>query len=266
MSEERQVAIQLMRALDDDACDRRERFAGGVATLTPQLPRVLNLNLLRVEALPERLSVAELRDEAERLVGEADRLCSELRHRRVVAYDEEIGTRLALGFEELAGWQTERVVLMAQHRPVDRDVDTSFVREVDEQQLRPARERFFRSRGADDELVAQELQGAQRLAELGDVWAFAGFVGSEVASFCELYADGSGAAQIRSVATLPEHRGAGLARATVSAALEKSNVLGHDLTFLRAVHDDWPKNLYGKLGFDAIGTMLRFTRFLDPRP
>jgi hypothetical protein len=26
------------------------------------------------------------------------------------------------------------------------------------------------------------------------------------------------------------------------------------------VHDDWPKNLYGKLGFDAIGMLFRFTR------
>ena len=252
--------MQFMRALDDDACDRRERFAGGVATLTPDLRRVMNLNLLRVEALPERLAVAELRAEAERVAGEADRLCADLGHRRVVVYEEEIGTRLALGFEQLAGWQTERVVLMAQHRPADREVDLAAVREVQEEDLQTARERFLRSRGDDDELVEQELRAAHRLAALGEVWAFAAFAGREVASYCELYADGSGAAQIRGVATLPEHRGAGLARATVSAAIAKSRVLGHDLTFLRAVHDDWPKNLYGKLGFDAIGTMFRFTQ------
>jgi predicted GNAT family acetyltransferase len=259
---ERQRAIAFMRSLDDRACDRREAFEGGVATLTDELPRVANLNVLRVDDLRERLGLAELRAEAERLAAEADRLCPELRHRRVVAYDEEIGTRIALGFETLPGWITERVVLMAQHRPVDRDVDTTFVRQVEEEELQPARERFFRSRGADGELVAQELAGARRLAELGDVWAFAAFVGGDVGSYCELYADGSGAAQIRGVATLAEHRGGGLARATVSHALAKSQAVGHELTFLRAVHDDWPKNLYGKLGFDAIGTMLRFTRWL----
>jgi predicted GNAT family acetyltransferase len=252
---ERQRAIAFMRSLDDRASARHEPFDGGVATLTDELPRVANLNLLRVDELRERLRVAEL-------PAEADRLCSALAHRRVVSYDEEIGTRLALGFETLPGWTTERVVLMAQHRPADRDVDTTFVRQVDEEELQPARERFFRSRGADDELVAQELAAARRLADLGDVWAFAAFVGDEVGSYCELYADGSGAAQIRGVATLAEHRGGGLARATVSRAIAKSQAVGHELTFLRAVHDDWPKNLYGKLGFDAIGMMFRFTRWL----
>jgi GNAT superfamily N-acetyltransferase len=260
---DRQRAIAFMRSLDDRASARRERFDGGTATLTDDLPRVANLNLLRVDELRERLSVAELRAEAERLAEEADRLSAALlRHRRIVSYDEEIGTRLALGFEPLPGWLTERVVLMAHHRPADRDVDTTFVRQVDEAELQPARERFFRSRGADDDLVAQELAAARRLADLGDVWAFAAFVGDEVGSYCELYADGSGAAQIRSVATLPEHRGGGLARATISHAIAKSQAVGHELTFLRAVHDDWPKNLYGKLGFDAIGMMFRFTRWV----
>jgi GNAT superfamily N-acetyltransferase len=259
---ERQRAIAFMRRLDDRACERREPFAGGVATLTDRLPRIANLNLLRVEELAERLAAAELRAEAARIADEADRLGGQLVHRRVVAYDEEIGTRLALGFEALPDWITERVVLMAQHRPIDRDVDTTFVRQVEEDELQPARERFMRSGGAADELIAQELDAARRLAALGDVWAFAALVDGAVASYCELYADGTGAAQIRGVATLAEHRGGGLARATVSHALAKSHAIGHELTFLRAVHDDWPKNLYGKLGFDAIGTMYRFTRWL----
>jgi GNAT superfamily N-acetyltransferase len=264
---ERLRAIRFMCALDDAASERRERFDGGVATLADgSLPRVLNMNVLRVEELAERLSARELRDEAERLGDAADTICGALDHRRIVAYDEEIGIRIALGFEQLPEWRTERVVLMAQHRPADRDVDTSHVREVDEEEIQPARARFHRSRGADDELVAQELAAARRLAEVGSVRAFAAHVEGEVASFCELYADGSGAAQIRAVATLEEHRGVGLARATVSAALARSQALGHDLTFLRAVHDDWPKNLYGKLGFDAIGTMLRFTRFTRLAP
>jgi GNAT superfamily N-acetyltransferase/uncharacterized small protein (DUF1192 family) len=259
---ERQRAIAFMRSLDDRTSARREPFDGGVATLTDVLPRIANLNLRRVDELRERLPVAELRAEAERLSAEGDRLCSGLGHRRVVSYDEEIGTRLALGFETLPGWTTERVVLMAQHRPADRDVDTTFVRQVDEDELQPARERFFRGRGADDGLVAQELAAARRLADLGDVWGFAAFVGDEVGSYCELYADGSGTAQIRGVATLAEHRGGGLARATVSRAIAKSQAVGQELTFLRAVHDDWPKNLYGKLGFDAIGMMFRFTRWV----
>ena len=99
---------------------------------------------------------------------------------------------------------------------------------------------------------------ARRLARNGEMRFFAAFVEDVIGSFCELYADDSGTAAIRSVATLAQYRRAGLARATVSRALARSRALGHDLTFLRAVHDDWPKNLYGKLGFDAIGMIYRF--------
>jgi GNAT superfamily N-acetyltransferase len=259
---ERLRVIQFMRAQSDATCERREHFPGGTATLSDgELPLVMNMNILRVEALAERLSARDLAAEAERLAGEAERLVGHLPYRRIVAYDEEIGSRLALGFEAMAGWETERVVLMAWHRPVDRDVDTSFVREVGADELEPARARFLRSRsGGDEELVRQELAVPRRLPEVGEARFFAAYVDEEIGSFCELYADGSGAATVRSVATLEQYRRAGLARATVSRALARSQALGHDLTFLRAVHDDWPKNLYGKLGFDAIGMMYRFTR------
>lgn len=253
-------AIQFMRALDDATCERRELFPGGVATLSDrELPRVLNMNLLRVESLAERLPIAELVAEAERIAAEADRLQTSLSFRRVVSYDEEIGARIALGFEQLPGWQTERVVLMAWRRPPDRDVDTSLVREVEIEELEPVRARYLLDRsGGDEELVNQELEVARRLARAGEMRFFAAFADGQIGSFCELYADGSGAAVVRSVATLEPYRRAGLARALVSRAVARSSALGYDLTFLRAVHDDWPKNLYGKLGFDAIGMIYRF--------
>jgi GNAT superfamily N-acetyltransferase len=263
MSEgERQRMVEFMCALDDATCERREHFRGGVATLSDRkLPLVPNMNLLRLEQLADRLSVRELAGEAERLAAEAERLQARLAFRRVVVYDEEIGARIALGFEQLAGWESERVVLMAQHRFADRDVDTSLVREVDFGELEPVRRRYVVARsGGDGELAEQELAVARRLAEVGELHLFAAYANDEIGSFCELYSDKSGYAVIRSVATLEEHRRAGLARATVSRALVRSRSLGHELTFLRAVHDDWPKNLYGKLGFDAIGMMYRFVR------
>jgi GNAT superfamily N-acetyltransferase len=260
-------AVQFMRELDDAICERREHFEGGVATLSDrELPRVLNMNLLRVESLPERLSLEDLVTEAERIAGEAERLQGELAFRRVVAYDEEIGTRLALGFEQLEHWQVDRVVLMVQRRPADRDVDVSFVREVDLEELEPVRARYLLARsGEDAELVQQELAVARRLSRAGEMRFFAAFTEGSIGSFCELYSDQNGAAVVRSVATLEQYRRAGLARATVSRAVIRSKALGHDLTFLRAVHDDWPKNLYGKLGFDAIGMIYRFAGTPVPR-
>jgi len=217
------------------------------------------MNLLRVESLPGRLSVEDLVTEAERIAGEAERLQSELAFRRVVAYEEEIGARIALGFEQLERWQAERVVLMAQHRRPGCDVDASFVREVAIEELEPVRRRYLLDRsGGDEELVRQELTVPRRLSSAGEIRFFAAFVEGEIRSFCELFSDYGGAAVVRSVATLKPYRRAGLARATVSYAVTRSKALGHELTFLRAVHDDWPKNLYGELGFDAIGTIYRY--------
>ena len=261
MSEnERLRVVQFLRALDDAICERRESFPGGVATLSDsELPGILNMNLLRVESLVDRLSLQELASEAERIAGETERLQSRLAFRRVIAYDEEIGARLALGFERLERWQAERVVLMAQHRRPERVVDADFVREVGIEELEPVRKHYLLDRsGGNEELVRQELAVPRRLASAGEMRLFAAFVEGEIRSFCELYSDDSGVAVVRSVATLRAHRRAGLARATVSHAVRRSGALGHELTFLRAVHDDWPKNLYGELGFDAIGTIYRY--------
>ena len=261
MSEnERLRVVQFLRALDDAICERREKFPGGVATLSDgELPDVLNMNLIRVESLPDRLSLHELMAEAERIAGEAERLQRRLAFRRVIAYDEEIGARLALGFEQIEGWQPERVVLMAQHRRPDRAVDTGFVREVEIEELEPTRRRYLLDRsGGNEELVRQELAVPRRLSSAGEMRFIAAFVEDEIRSFCELYSDDSGVAVVRSVATMKAHRRAGLARATVSHAVARSKALDHELTFLRAVHDDWPKNLYGELGFDAIGMIYRY--------
>jgi GNAT superfamily N-acetyltransferase len=257
---ERLRAIQFTRALDDSICERREHFEGGIATLSDgELPAVLNMNLLRIESLPERLSSNELVEKAGRIESEADRLQAELDFRRVVAYDEDIGARLAIGFEQLDRWLTERVVLMARHRTPDRDVDTSHVREVGADELESARRSYLLERsGGDEELVGQELMVPKRLSSAGELRFFAAFVDAQIGSFCELYSDGSGVAAVRSVATIERFRRSGLARATVSHTVARSRALGHDLTFLRAIHDDWPKNLYGWLGFDAIGMIYRF--------
>ena len=49
--------------------------------------------------------------------------------------------------------------------------------------------------------------------------------------------------------TLQEFRKIGLATAIVTHALAESRSTGHDLTFLLAEAEDWPKELYRRLGF-----------------
>jgi GNAT superfamily N-acetyltransferase len=62
------------------------------------------------------------------------------------------------------------------------------------------------------------------------------------------------------VATLPAHRGLGLARGVVLRAVGEARDAGCDLVFLHADDDDWPKCLYGRLGFEPLARWSAFDR------
>ncbi len=99
---------------------------------------------------------------------------------------------------------------------------------------------------------------------------FAVRLGDHLAGNCELYIDGSDA-QIEYVETLEEFRGRGVARAVVLRAIEAASEAGARDIFIVADDDDWPKELYGRLGFDRIGRTWQFIRepkvkATEPRP
>ena len=76
---------------------------------------------------------------------------------------------------------------------------------------------------------------------------------------CELYVRGS-MAQIEDVNTLEEFRNRGLGRAVVQRAADDARTRSAETVFLHALDDDWPKELYAKLGFDPIGYVWSFVR------
>jgi spore maturation protein CgeE len=88
---------------------------------------------------------------------------------------------------------------------------------------------------------------------------FAARVDGALVSYCDLYSNGQ-TGQLEAVMTLEPYRDRGLARATVSRALEASRQAGNDLTLLLAHRDDWPQELYRKLGFDEVGFVYDFVR------
>jgi GNAT superfamily N-acetyltransferase len=176
--------------------------------------------------------------------------------------DDATGARLQPGFAKL-GWSSECDVIMVATRPADREVDTSGIQEVSADELVPTwTESWHLDPHVFSPHVAQQLvENKRRLPETRDTRFFAARVDGEIGAYCELYSDGR-TAQIENVFTLERFRKRGLARAVVSRALGDARGAGHDLVFLIADRDDWPKELYGKLGFDVVG---RIWEFLLPR-
>jgi predicted GNAT family acetyltransferase len=151
---------------------------------------------------------------------------------------------------------------MALRRPRDRAPEPGLAREVDGATLQAAEAATIREEpyGRDEEVVRQLVAMRAALAEAMPVTRF--FIGASDgvdAAVTTLYSDGV-IAQIEDVATLRHYRRRGLARATVSAAIDAALEMGHRLVFIIADDDDWPKELYRRLGFDAIGRAWAFTR------
>jgi RimJ/RimL family protein N-acetyltransferase len=196
---------------------------------------------------------------AAELAVDADGAMDAFHHRRVDVEGAQPG--LAVAFAAL-GWTAQEHVVMARCRPADRSVDTSAVREVPFEALVPARRLATLREPWGYLALADALDRAKRrVLEAVETRFFAVYAGDEVAAYCELRSDGR-VAQIEDVNTLAEHRGRGLGRVVVQAAVEAA--AEHELVFLEAFADDWPRELYGKLGFDVVDGRHLFT--LLPHP
>ena len=104
-----------------------------------------------------------------------------------------------------------------------------------------------------EETTRQLLEMSRRTSEAaGDRWFVA--PAEKPASACCLLAD-SEIGQVEDVGTLESARGRGLARAVIRAAVAASREAGHAHTFIVADAEDWPRLLYGKLGFEPCGVL-----------
>jgi GNAT superfamily N-acetyltransferase len=209
----------------------------GTAVYLDELPRRLDANFLQVE----RGGPAEIEAEAKRL-----------ERRMLFLPDPELGERVAPFFAE-RGWHVNRVTVMAQQREPSRDADLTLVDEVVEQDLRPARAELNAGRPwGEPEVMAELFAGKHLIGSLMEARFFAVRVDGQVVSYTDLYQDGP-EAQVEDVGTLPAHRGCGYATAVVLAAIHAARERGAEFVFLVADREDWPKELYGKLGFEELG-------------
>src|SRR5581483_8886710 len=201
------------RALQRASAERVVETPYGVGVFSDSLRDVYDANYLSVE----RVTVA-----AEQHAATADELMEGHHHRRVVA--EQSAPGLAGDLGALGYGLSTHLVLAHRARP-DRRVDTAAVRVVSLDDLEPVREAAVLAEPWGDLEIAQQLEGAKRrIAEAIPTTFFGAFADGEVA---------------------PRHRGRGLGRALVQHALDEG-LRRHELVFLEALADDWPRELYAK--------------------
>jgi ribosomal protein S18 acetylase RimI-like enzyme len=255
MGSELDTALSFLADLDDAVAGEVVPLGWGTGVFDPQRPRVWDANYVRV-APDEALEASEIAERAEPLFAERG-----LRHRAVTVTDPGDGQRLAPAFKVM-GWESAAWVVMAlRHQPAPAD---QRVTEVSDAAFRDARRAFELAEppeSGDREGVpelADQLNSRDELIRTAASGRCLGVVaGGQVVAFCALYSrDGIG--QIELVSTRPEHRNRGYGRALVLTAAAASLDRGNSLTFLLALADDWPRQLYSRLGFDVVGTLSRF--------
>lgn len=239
--------VEFRRRLQRRVAEEVVPTAHGTAFLSPSIRHVYDHNYLSVEHAAVEPSV---------LAAEAEETMAGCNHRRVIVEDATPG--LAADFREL-GYVRSTHLVLAHRRAADRRVDTSAVREAPLDDVLPARTVATLREPWGNDVIAAELNSAKRhIAAAVPTRFFAAFADGEVAGWCELRTH-DGVAQIEDVEVLAEYRGRGLGRAIVQRALEEG-LAGARTVFLEALADDWPRELYAKLGFVAVGTRDFYTK------
>lgn len=256
MKEELKRITDFERKILTGSSTRVEPFEYGTAYFNSEYPISYAHNSLDVDGAPASITAAELASIADRLQGGAG-----LGHRTVWVRNDELGSRLDQEFAEIGwGWRDHLVIMVLRREP-DRMVDLSIVEEVDYDSVRPAFiEMTSREPWADSEETVATLVDRRKLtARATNLRHFAVRDNGQIVSVTDMYSDGR-TAQIEDVGTLDEYRGRGYARAIVTKAIGVARTEGHDVIWLVADDDGWPKELYGKLGFDPLDRYWEFTR------
>jgi RimJ/RimL family protein N-acetyltransferase len=210
------------RELDDRLAGRTLATPVGDALFVDDLPQVYFLNYLRAD-----------RGDATEITAATERAMEHLHHRKVFTYlDLDLG------------WEREAHLVMQQRREPDRRIDTSHVRPVDFEEVAPSR---LYDWGHDPDTGAQLNEGHRRIESAVATQWYAAFDGDALAAWCHTRSR-DGIVQIEDVNTLPAFRGRGHGRAVVQHALDAAE----GIVYLEALEDDWPRELYDRLGFDTV--------------
>jgi len=246
------------RDREERCSERLEGTAFGTAYLNLTFFERWSSNFVSIERSLDAVSADALAADADRVLGEHDLL----RHRRVELFDEPNGPRLAAAFLDL-GWSVERNLFMVQRRepesrPAVEVADVSFA------EAKPVIEAVMR-----EQPYVETERGFRQLVDFREVLEreagarfFVASVDGEPAAVCEGYVLGD-VGQVEDVNTLARFRGRGLASAIVVRAATWARERGAEVVYLVADDDDWPKELYRRLGFNDVGRSWGFVRVLS---
>jgi len=241
-----------MSWLEKSCADEVVPWRWGVTLFNREFPHVYMLNFMRVVGAPADLDIDELIASADDLHGNAGH-----DHRDVIVDDAQLGAALAPEFRA-RGWDVSTLVIMAYRGGRNVPATDLDIRELTSEELHSIRARSLAARPLDPEKIRQLITRDDLLARAVGARFFGAVVGGQTVCSADLYSDGR-TAQIESVLTLEEFRRRGLGRAVVAEAVRAALSSGHDFVFLIADDEDWPKNLYVRMGFEPLG---RFYDFL----
>jgi GNAT superfamily N-acetyltransferase len=198
---------------------------------------------------------------ADDVVAMLDELYGGFRHREVEFASVDDADSIAMGMVE-HGYALEQMMVMAHRRDPDREPVPGVVEKLGFDEMEPFIAELTRREPWGTEPGIAETLAAFREVLVDGVGArfFAQRIDGRLAGSCELYVHGD-VAQIEDVNTLEEFRGRGVARNVVLRATEEARKAGATFVFLFADGQDWPRHLYGRLGFDPIGHSRLFTRW-----
>ena len=247
------VSAFLRRTLELVADETRAIPEGWLA-LTPSLPEVWSLNGIWLDV---EMSYEDAVSLCERNRG--DRAFDRLRVSEAAG-----GSALEDNFRA-AGWRVDVELESVLAHPPDREVGTTAVIEPAAEEALALYGRWVREDetvNLTPEAVGQLVECNRRTWPLRNVCRFGvrGPEGELVGMTC-LFSDGR-VAQVEDVYIAPEARGQGHGRAMVWAATSLASRSGHELTFIVADDNDWPKQLYAKLGFEPVSRTWVFHRDL----
>ena len=246
-------AVAWERRAHAQTAQRVEPLPYGLACFNEQLPLVYFANLLWVTAGAGAVTAGTLK-------ADADRLLAAFSHRWVVVDQEALYRGLDEAFLS-AGWGLQTHLFMIHRRNPDRVAALQAVREVGHHEIRSAELRYLCSEPwcTSAEPARQVAEHHLRIGRALGERCFAAYDGDEVCAYAKLRFR-EGVAQVEDVVVLAEHRGGGLGRLVTTAALVAGLELEPELLFIVADDDDWPKELYGRLGFEPAGRTRMFHR------